>query len=510
MSVLHNLISHYDCIAWIPTIRGALSLELIDDANSILGDVDKYSVRFKTYNEFQSQHYIIASSLLTVNDSKAGDDYARSFRYVFTGSINNNDIKEGFLKQYQLTDDHELVKYINHEGLLIGHLTIIAERTHLLSDLEVTLLQKLRNLTKKNDEYNKDFHVKAKSMEDLETTRSKMLLMWKELRVIICKIENDDKNKRETFCFDISLTRDGILLLKDTTAQEYKDYYAAPNTPNDYTNNIPIHRLFKVAMNYVKYLFHTNYHHNEEHDTYLPSSNLHPAMASGNLNLQKVFKHQLDAFLVPIIKLKRSNFKDYSIRPEGVLLYAKAFIEVFETNHLVEQAVTDKARVYCDILLKEVELMNRKQNTLINAALSQHNYFVIVSAFLAFAFTCLKLYSLFFKMHEPMDETIDLNLFLRDIGIVTALLLVAYTLYYISRSRILSKDFIPESNNKGFWLADSSLKYARFSRLYELYIAWNTLKLYARKYRILIPLKLLFSCIMFIATIIIAVIIYIV
>ena len=80
MAKLEKLISLYDCIAWVPSIRGALSLDLVDNANSILGDVDKYSVKFKRTNGLHSEHYIIASSLLTVNDSKVGRHIVRSFR----------------------------------------------------------------------------------------------------------------------------------------------------------------------------------------------------------------------------------------------------------------------------------------------------------------------------------------------------------------------------------------------------------------------------------------------
>ena len=72
MPIPKSLIKLNDCIAWIPTIRGCLSLDLIDDAKGILGDVDKYSIRFKRIDRFRSEHYIIASSLHTVNDSKVG------------------------------------------------------------------------------------------------------------------------------------------------------------------------------------------------------------------------------------------------------------------------------------------------------------------------------------------------------------------------------------------------------------------------------------------------------
>ena len=105
MSVLKNLISHYDCISWIPTSRGRLPIDLIDDAKGIIGDVDKYLVRFKKINGFRSERYIIASSLHTVNDRKLGPEYLRSFRYIFTGSINNKKITKDFLEKCDFSKD---------------------------------------------------------------------------------------------------------------------------------------------------------------------------------------------------------------------------------------------------------------------------------------------------------------------------------------------------------------------------------------------------------------------
>ena len=68
MGELQSLVGICDCFGWVPTIRGSLSLDLINDANEILGDVDKYSVEVKNYKNLRSEHYIAATSLLTVND----------------------------------------------------------------------------------------------------------------------------------------------------------------------------------------------------------------------------------------------------------------------------------------------------------------------------------------------------------------------------------------------------------------------------------------------------------
>lgn len=477
MAKLEKLISLYDCIAWVPSIRGSLSLDLVDDANNILGDVDKYSVKFKKTNGLHSEHYIIASSLLTVNDSKVGKHIIRSFRYIFTGSINNREIYHDFLSQNQLLDNNDLKEYMNKEGLLLGRLTIISEVSQLLSDIEVTFLQRLTELSQINDQYRDEFAIQAASMEQLEATRTEMLQRWRQLKEIVSNIENDDKNKRPTFCFDVALTRDGILLLKDVTSREYRDYYAAPNTADDYTQHVQIHRLFKIAMNYVKYLFHTNYHHNQEHDTYLPASNLHPAKVSDPLDLYSVFRHQLNAFLVPVIKLKRDKFSDYSIDASGILLYTRAFIEVFKTNALIDDTIASKADKYCEILEKEIDHMTARQNTLLNAIISQHNGFVIFSGILAFVFTCLKIYTIFVDIPKLDLENLDENQLLKDIVGILSIAIIGYMLYVIPHSRVLNKQFKLRETKRYYFYRNCNLDKKQFSLLYRLYIGYNSLKL---------------------------------
>lgn len=482
---LQNLISHYDCIGWIPTIRGCLSLDLIDEAGSILGDVDKYSVRFKVINGFHSRHYLIASALFTVNDTKAGREFDRTFRYIFTGSINDDELTQKFLDDYHLEDDEILKDYIEKEGLLLGRLFIISEND--LTNQEATFLKGLKELSRTNKEYLDAFNVKADSMEVLDGYRATMQKEWSQLREMAHRIETDEKNKRPTFSFDVAVTRDGILLLKDVTSTEYRDYYAASNSADDYTMNIPVHRLFKIAMNCIKYLFHSNYHHNEDHDTYLPASNLHPARENGTLDLHRVFKHQLDAFFVPVVKLKRSSFSNHTIESYGVLLYAKSFIRVFRANKLVGCEETKKAKDYCEIMEKEVAEMTAPQRTLVNALITKHNPFLIISGLLAFVFTCLKLISVFviipqaIKIEENFRITIqDKTLFLFNTALVAMLTAIGYAVYIIPRSRILSKQFKPKQKSKNWLFQDSSLSRKRFSRPYELYILYNTFKLHVK------------------------------
>lgn len=491
-AVLENLISKYDGIGWIPTIRGCLSLDMVDDAKSILGDTDKYSIRFKYINGLHSEHYLIASSLLTVNDSKGGGNYIRTCRYIFTGSIKTDKVSiQSFLKEKGDTDNTKLQTYIENDGLLIGRLVIVASEkveekeseksrlvfTHRLATEEVTLLRGLQELTELNQEFQYQFSMEAASMTDLQTTREKMLEKWTELEATARKIENDTKIRRPTFCFEIVLTRDGILLLKDVTGKEYRNYFAEPDSADDYKQNVPLHRLFKSAMNYMKYLFHSNYHHNEEHDTYLPASNLHSAKkADGTLDLYKVFRHQLDAFFVPLVKLKRSSFSSYTVDPMGIILYAKAFIRVSESNHLVSTDVTEKTKEHCEILQREIEHMTSQHKTIVNAFITQHNPFVIATALLGFVFTCLKTIDVL-GLHVNQFFSVD-NIHIPQpyYGIIKFLIfaIIGCFLYIIHRSWTLKKKFKPKEKTRNWMFRNSKLDKERFSRCYDMNIFLNS------------------------------------
>lgn len=495
MADLKKLISLYDCIAWIPTIRGALSLDLIDNSSDILGDVDKYSVKFNRYNKTNSEHYVVASSLLTVNDRKAGDDYVRTFRYIFTGHINNDELKEQDLKDYDNEEGINVIKI--NKDILIGHLTIITEISYILTKTEVNFLENLILLSQKNEEYRRKFAVEAVSMEQLNDLREEMFSKWKILREIINDLESPNVDeKRPTFCFDIALTRDGILFLKDKTNEENQRYYANPDSSDDYHTNTPIHRLFKVAMNYVKYIFHSNYHHNPEHDTYLPVSNLHPVKSSNSLDLDRVFKHQLDAFLTPVIKLRRGGFSDYTIDAIGIILYAKAFIEVFKHNKLVEDDITNKANVFCQILQNEVSHMTSQQKSLINTTFSQYNAIVFITGLIAFIVACLKLYTSF-AIISPLDFC-DLNKnnqLIIDLTVIGILSIIYCSLYYICYAHILHKQFRLKSVKKSWLYCNSSLNKQKFSCLYCLSIYINTLKIKLGKkiYNVIITILIIIA-----------------
>lgn len=129
---LKPLLYHFDAFGWIPTIRGALSLDLMGQPEHMLGEVDRFSVDTPCHEGFTTGHYIAATSLLNVFDTKFGEDYIRSFRFFFYASIHDLNEGEKFLKDLDLQiQNHSLFprirSLITDEGVLLGHLFIVIE-----------------------------------------------------------------------------------------------------------------------------------------------------------------------------------------------------------------------------------------------------------------------------------------------------------------------------------------------------------------------------------------------
>ncbi|MBR1506129.1 MAG: hypothetical protein IJ614_08485 [Prevotella sp.] len=476
-------------------------MEMIDNNTDLLGDVDKFVVRIKQHKGLSSEHYLFASSLLTVNDSKTANYYTRTFRYVFTGTINQSDAIQRFLDENGLKNNQEVKSYIKTEGLLLGHLTIIVETSQQLSDIEVTLLNGLKELSEQKKEYLHASVVEAASMERLASLRTEMVNLWHYSLSTTKRLEKVEENQRPFYSFDVLLTRDGILLLKDQTPQVYRNHYAAPGSADDYTQNVPIHRVFKLAMNYVKYLFHFNYHHNQEHDTYLPASNLHPITAVNPIDISPAFRHQIEAFLVPITMLKRKEFNVNSIDANGILLYAKAFVKINRDNQFISHDSAQKSLEHINLLQDEIEFMMKPRNNLFNTVMAQHNWiifipaiFAIFIAFLEIVKTCMRIPQL--ELSEITMESI------RPYAAMVAIAFVClFTIYYISYERICRKTFKHKKISSPWWIHNSNLHQQRFSLSYKIYIwltgrrihfnlIWKRLQKEINPFRLFYPLAL--------------------
>jgi hypothetical protein len=459
------LIETCDAIGWIPTIRGNLSLNVFDDSNSLLGDVDKFAVEVKTYDRFSTSRYLVASSLYTNNDNKRGCNYKKTFRFIFRGSINDQTKTDTFSKQFN-RQERNVSNLINNKGLLIGKLSIIATLTDNLTAQEAYLLKLLTDLKGMKKRYINAYDVEAKSCEELAAMRTDLKTEWEKVEAQIIEIENIN-NGNPIYKFDVILSRDGILFLKNDTCPKFlRDFYVE-NTHSDYKQNIPIHRIFKTAMIFIKFLFHMNYHHREEHDTSLPVTNLHPIET--NSDLDKIIKHQTDTLLAQITKIKRYSKKYVLCNPDGILLYAESFLHVFEKNMIFNDIKSlDFHYKFIEKQRKEFDVFSSENKTVFNFFLSQKNILATFTIALSILLAVIKTLD-FFKFNEALQDLTATEIFNYRVLIVSVCLILAYLFHrslvdwYIFRGK-----FCRKKKAKNILNRNSNIGKKRFSILYNI------------------------------------------
>lgn len=429
---------------------------------------------------------------MTINDTKCGKKYCRTFRYMLSGTINVDSYQAQHFDGINLSEG--IKEHFRKDSVFVGRLAIVTELMLKPTMIEVGYLEKLRELSLLKDDFVYSRDVLDDSMETLSGKRTDMLNVWKAVVERMRLVVNDEKNKRPTFEFDLLLTRDGILLIRDITKDEWRQVYAAPGTADDYKNNIPIHRVFKMAANYVKYLFHSNYHHNGNHDTYLPASNLN-SITPDKDGFRRVFRHQMNAFLGPVSSQKRNWFNDFPIEPNGILLYAKSFVNVCHNNGLIDDDAFKQKMSFIDIQIKEIDLMTASRRGVIASVLSQSNIVFLVSGVLAFMVAVIKIVTTFFDFQRQnfwntwvgvCNGTIsegERDVLLRHIAGIVFLVFIGVSLYYFYFRWKASKRFRPQCVGRSWLMVDSNLTKGRLSYFYMFYLWLQNLKLRIGKKR---------------------------
>jgi len=401
-------IDKFDCCGWVPTIRGCLTLDLFN-SDTVWGDTDKYAIWFKNYDNIKKTHiYLIACSLCTFDDSKKDADYSRTVRFIFTGNINDTKKRGKFLKTIFGKDKSKAEKTFKEKDLLIGRLSVIVKIKKKLSGNETELIEVLKELQKDKKDFREDFYLKAVKPSDLNDKRKKLKKNWDKANQLIDDFEKELEGKinqlseeeykqiRENkdgkqqykddrlYKFDVVLSRDGILFMKDVTTERFKEDYfdKSEDSIDNYKNNIPIHRLFKTSMHFIKFLFHKNYHHRDEDDTFLPASNLNPIKDENTTD--RINKHQFDAFLNPIIQVKRGNGSQPNCNPAGVILYAQSFLNVLENNQLISKEKAGTEYKFLETQKKEIEEYLSERKVKLNSFIAQNHILVRIAAGFAF------------------------------------------------------------------------------------------------------------------------------
>lgn len=438
---LRPLLKSYDAFGWIPTIRGALSLDLMGWKNKIWGDVDMHATEFINYDGLSSERFLVATTLHNVSDSKYGKNYIRTFRYFFYGSIHNKNENEKLLKEIHkqignCQEESEL-QHLFNDGVLIGRIVIVREDDFKLSERETDTIKKIKDLEKAKKKYSRSFSIEADSLEKLDGLRADMKNRWIGIRHSIDTLREDNNHQYE---FEVLLTRDGIIMLRDTTDSDYKPDYMIEGTASDYTCNIPIHRIFKNAMNFMKYLFHTNYHHEEEHDTFLPASNLHSYRQT--CDFSGIFRHQMNAFLNPLMKLRKAGMTHFKMDPIGILCYTKSFIYVCKNNNLITEDETKRLLDHLSLLEADTNHNVRHHWSLLSSVATQRNILFIVTTILAFIVAVLKILDSGLKANDmELKDWFDGLPWYYSVVSLIMLGAIGYIIFEVSSSQITKRDF---------------------------------------------------------------------
>ncbi|MDR0890830.1 MAG: hypothetical protein LBM05_01740 [Endomicrobium sp.] len=394
--LLDDLLECMDFIGWVPCINQELSLKFFNTANSsrfdyinncqsiLLGDIDKYSISIKTTqknDEFKTKYYITATSFYTCRDSKIGKEFNRTFRFIFIGAINDEIYQNSFIERTK-TETIFLKDLKKEENLLLGKLIILPYLEKVRNE-ENEFLKAIQKLEKLNDIYNEKYSKISSSFEELSEAKKNALNQYKIVESCFKRIEEiedeeyiekEEKEKlHKPTILDVALYRDGVLFLKDNIQyliddkedKYVKDHFEV-NKLEDFRKHIAVHRIYKEAYHFIKFLFHKNYYHDEKDDTMLPISNLHPHHKNNEDTqkdtLYKIIKHQLNSFFSEIFIEKRTN--ESKRESVGVLLYAKAFVSAFANKGMIKHDDAEILNKRINLSIKDIETFSnsRKYN----------------------------------------------------------------------------------------------------------------------------------------------------
>jgi hypothetical protein len=490
-SPLDPLIKAFDCIGWVPTIRGSLSFNFLDDndiSNDLWGDVDKFFVGFKHYYEhFNSARYLVASSLLAFKDSKEGEDYCKVFRFIFRGTVRDKVRQEKFIEK--LGNKKEIKDLFKKNELLVGKLSIVVHPSKKLTEDEIKFLTSLKDLSKKKKKYVKSYYQEAASCDKLQEQREELKQGWEAVEANIKAIEEKteqgkpEENKgNRIYKFDVVLSRDGVLFLKDDTDTKFRSDYFKEGTASDFTQNTPIHRVFKTGMHFIKFLFHENYHHKKENDTLLPATNLHPIKHNKG-NISKIVKHQIDALLVPIIGVKRTSFSNFMCDPIGLTLYAQSYVHIFEKQKLIQKEEADALRQFIDLQQEEFKQFSAKNSIIIEFFLTQKNKLAVIAMGLVFLLAAIDISGFFGVKPLCINQLSSLDEILPHI-LVICVGFVGVGIHQWIVKRNLAKTFNrKKARSRSILHKDSNVNSKKFSLRYRFYLRWIEVKLRILKWR---------------------------
>lgn len=473
-SVFDPLLKTFDCFGWIPTIRGSLSLDLLTQ-KLLLGDTDKYLIEFQEFQNFESSRYIVGSSLISYSDRKHFSLIrSRAFRFFFHGTIGDKHEIEAFKKKFSHCEG--LSKLLEDKELLIGQLSIVLNLSKKLNDDEALALKNLSLLQKQKEKYQDLFVTEAAPLEVLSKQRELLKNRYNTFRSKLQRIEDssEDNSDFRVWKFDVVLSRDGLLFLRNDTNDAYLNDFYKENTAKDYKKNMQLHRIFKIAMIYVKYMFHKHYHHDNNNDSFLPVINLHPHSNATKQISKRIINQQLEKFLQQITKYKRID-KNLKSNPIGISCYAKSFVDILSYNELLSPR---KRRVFqrfianqeseAKIYLKDIEKSS-------DFFFAQNNFIAALTVGISFVLLAVSILRFYFFTEAEKESVFSQD---ARILLIASAFILGFMLQKTAVKIKLNKVFSSSVSNKNkkllrFLFKKSNLEKKRLSYPYTFYL-WLT------------------------------------
>lgn len=424
-----DLVRRFHCLSWVPTIKGDLSFNLLNDESVLIGDIDKRLLHKKLYNEsHKSEHYIVATSLCTFEDDEEENNkrkcsencrnntsgkadfkkcpfrqsciyhakYNRCFRFLFVGSVKDN---------AEFRNGDETIRIKGNNDFMTGSVYIIPQTGKYTDRYFSDVMASIETVCKQFDTDDKKDPKKPAGKilanvneydENHKQIRSAFLSHWKSLNEKIETLEkgyDGEPYAKPWFKFDVLMMRDGILLVRESISPRYRGFVKGIEE-TDRTESIPMPRIFKTAASYVKFLFHCNYNHYDKNDTYMPVSNLH--FIKTEEDMERAVRHQFESMLSPVMDMRRANYSSGVCDPEGIVEYASSFLAICSRRGWIKDNEREYYRTFLTNLKNDVARSHgRRRSAIIDFFTVNKNRLAIFLVALTFALAAKELISLF-------------------------------------------------------------------------------------------------------------------
>ncbi|WP_421876491.1 hypothetical protein [Marinoscillum sp.] len=406
-----KLCSWADFFGWVPNVEGRVFFS--QTRPNDYGYIDNLVANFVDYqDDHLSTRYLMATTRANLQDTlRRSEEYSQfcgDYRFIFTGKVNDPALMETFGKQASWSDNDK--KYD-----LIGQLVVIHNEHNYLPDLEVRLMQHLALLEAHNQEHLRRIRqaihydslaagVKAQKLIHEEVENYLNALVSSDQTTIEAEIRKAKSLPEQEPVFyriyqcDVYIDRSGFLFMKDRTPQHFR-HDIVGNGDSDYLKKTFNPRFFKIALSFIKQIFHENKNHPRKHDSLMGISILK------GQDPEELLLHQINYLKKDVNQIRHRS--SYAIDDLiGYLTFGKSFILTWRRFGMNKRLVNEQM-LMLDHTIDSLQSKLFKNRSRINAFLDKFS----LPSFLILLIPALILTSnLFGQVYKEEEKSIDLIL----------------------------------------------------------------------------------------------------